>query len=614
MSRWDHRHLGLDRFPEALSELEIDFFFTLDAAEAVVVKERRSPNNRLALALQIGFLKMTGRTFNSVEIVPPAVLEHLGRQLGVPAPRIASIRALYRRRRTLFHHQAAAVQALGRTDLPGHAERALTAHLRREAATVFDLAELMARARTWLVEHHYLLPRERDLRSHAVAARRHREAALTAHIAVVAGQESSRWVEQLLAPVEAESMPHLEWLRVTPSGRATRSLEEQLDKIQFLKGLGTDRLVFPDLPLAGLEHYAKRVLTARPAAVPRFREPRRTIAVACFLRLCLLRLTDTSLTLLDHRIAALWREAQQRAKDARAGRLRRIRGLLGELFILAGTTDLDADALRTQLGDLIAPFAPERETTQVAEIRQELAREPVELQRLLRLARSADLAVPISHALTAAFATLDRLTAAAATTLPADTPNPFGPSWQSLLDLPDRKAALGCFVAATAMALKRALRNRSVSVGHSLSFKPPEEKLIPSALWERDRNRFVRELAVPATAEQYLPRLEAGLADRLEALAAAVEAGEVAIERGCIRLPRRQPAPKDLRLPATRRALADIIGTVQLSGLMVEVDSLTQFSWTLLGRPARSEKELITRCTPDCSVSVRTSPWPSWRA
>ncbi len=102
---------------------------------------------------------------------------------------------------------------------------------------------------------------------------------------------------------------------------------------------------------------------------------------------------------------------------------------------------------------------------------------------------------------------------------------------------------------------------------------------------------------MPATAEEYLPRLEAGLADRLEALAAAVEAGEITIERGGIRLPRRKPAPKDPRLPSAHRALADAIGTVQLSGLMVEIDGLTQFSWTLLGRPARSEKELVTLYT-----------------
>jgi TnpA family transposase len=128
------------RFPDALSALEIEHFFTLGANELAAVRRRRRVLNRLALALQIGFLKMTGGTLNSVEIVPAGVLEHLGRQLGCTTPRIASIRALYRRQRTLFDHQAAALLVLGRREPSEHAERGLVAYLRREAAAVFDNA------------------------------------------------------------------------------------------------------------------------------------------------------------------------------------------------------------------------------------------------------------------------------------------------------------------------------------------------------------------------------------------------------------------------------------------------------------------------------------------
>src|SRR5215831_141953 len=63
-----------------MSGLEIEHFFTLDEDELASVRERRGPLNRLALALQIGFLKMTGRTLNSVELIPPQILDHLGRQ------------------------------------------------------------------------------------------------------------------------------------------------------------------------------------------------------------------------------------------------------------------------------------------------------------------------------------------------------------------------------------------------------------------------------------------------------------------------------------------------------------------------------------------------------
>jgi 2-iminobutanoate/2-iminopropanoate deaminase len=76
-TRWEHRYLGQERFPETLSALEIEHFFTLDEDELASVRERRGPLNRLALALQIGFLKLTGRTLNSVELIPSQILDHL---------------------------------------------------------------------------------------------------------------------------------------------------------------------------------------------------------------------------------------------------------------------------------------------------------------------------------------------------------------------------------------------------------------------------------------------------------------------------------------------------------------------------------------------------------
>ncbi len=71
--------------------------------------------NRLAVGLQIGFIKMTGAPLNSVELISAPVLDHLGSQLGIGAGtlQIASIRALHRRCRTLFDHQQFVLQTLG---------------------------------------------------------------------------------------------------------------------------------------------------------------------------------------------------------------------------------------------------------------------------------------------------------------------------------------------------------------------------------------------------------------------------------------------------------------------------------------------------------------------
>jgi hypothetical protein len=527
----------------------------------------------LALALQIGFLKLTGRTLNSVELIPPQILDHLGRQVGCAAPRIASIRAFYRRRhRTLFEHHASALRLLGRSELTPHAERGLVAYLRREAAAVFDDAELMARARSWLVEHDYLLLRERHIRRLAIAARRHQQQVLFKLIATAMPAERDLWVPRLLATIEEGGISRREWLDAVPSSRSAQSLAEQMEKVSFLKELGGNRLALPELPLAGLEYFARRMMSRKPAALTRIKDPHRTIEVACFLRLTLLRLTDASLTLLDHQISALWRGARERVEETQAARLRRFRRLLGDLAGLADNETLDAAELRSRLKSLITPFEPERQGTQVASIRQELGRKSQDLARLLKLAREAPLAVPAGHKLAAAFATLNALSGSP-NALPDKTTQPFGPSWQTLIDQPDRAAALGCFRAATLMGVKRALRNRSVSVDHSLSHRAPEDKLIPQKLWQRDQGRFIRDLNLPASSEKYLQRLEAGLSAGLAALAEAVEAGAVVIESGEVRLPRRKPGPKDPRLEPARQALAHALIPQVLRPIVAETVS-----------------------------------------
>ena len=117
---------------------------------------------------------------------------------------------------------------------------------------------------------------------------------------------------------------HLDWLRAGPVSKRPQGLADHIAKVSFLKALGADRLAL-GLSLAGLRHYARPMLYRKPAALPLMREPRRTLELACFLRLQLLRLTDSGLDLLDHRVADLWRSARDRAEDRQGQQLRRHR-------------------------------------------------------------------------------------------------------------------------------------------------------------------------------------------------------------------------------------------------------------------------------------------------
>jgi hypothetical protein len=258
---------------------------------------------------------MTGTLLNSVQLIPTAVLDHAGGQLGSGegTPLIASIRALYRRRRTLFDHQQFALDVLGFRHLHEHAEPGLTASVRHAAADTFEVEALAASARTWLFEHRYLILPSRRLRQLAVAARRHHEAILLGRVEASASPEiRSEWMSQLLRPVHPETgISRLDWLRAGPASKKPQGLADHIAKISFLKTLGADLLAL-NLPLAGLRHYARRMLYRKPAALTHMRASRRMLEIACFLRLQLLRLTDGGLDLLDHRVADLWRGARNR--------------------------------------------------------------------------------------------------------------------------------------------------------------------------------------------------------------------------------------------------------------------------------------------------------------
>ena len=93
---------------------------------------------KLALALQIGFLRMSGRLLEAVRIVPPLLWKHLGARFNVAAPDLASLRAMYRRAPTLIEHQQLACETLGFRWLSEHHRRCLVRVMREELTRTDD--------------------------------------------------------------------------------------------------------------------------------------------------------------------------------------------------------------------------------------------------------------------------------------------------------------------------------------------------------------------------------------------------------------------------------------------------------------------------------------------
>ncbi|MHB8477639.1 MAG: DUF4158 domain-containing protein [Steroidobacteraceae bacterium] len=71
MDSWHATFLGLRYLPREVTAFEVEVFFQYSAEEARIIEERRRPELKLGLALQIGFLRMSGRLLDAVRMVPP---------------------------------------------------------------------------------------------------------------------------------------------------------------------------------------------------------------------------------------------------------------------------------------------------------------------------------------------------------------------------------------------------------------------------------------------------------------------------------------------------------------------------------------------------------------
>src|ERR1700674_4253839 len=128
MERWHLPLLGRREIPGKLSAVEPREFFSFTDDDLRAIFRRRRRLNRLGIGVQTGFLRMTGQTLDAYARVPRQVWEPLEEQLGISVPILATPRALYPRRRTLYEHRRAAIVLNRFTAMPS-----LIAHLRHEA-------------------------------------------------------------------------------------------------------------------------------------------------------------------------------------------------------------------------------------------------------------------------------------------------------------------------------------------------------------------------------------------------------------------------------------------------------------------------------------------------
>ena len=591
MQGWQTPYLGLRDIPRDLSGFELQAFFTFSRGERELIEARRGDPLRLGLALHIGFLRMSGRLLDAVRVVPPALWRHLGSELGIDAPEIASLRAMYGRGRTLFDHQQVACDALGFRWMSEHQRRALVRLLSDEVSRCADREQLLVFARRWLYEHQLLIVHDRAIRALIATALVQLEAETAALIRTdVQPATLERWRRTIAEP-HTTGQTQQSWLWAAPAKHSTRQISEVLERIELLYGLDVQKCL-AKLPDLIVRRYARRLASRPPSAGAKIKEPARTVEVACFLRYCLLSATDQLILMVQRRVVDLWRQAAAGVGDT-VDWADMYQALLNELASLSAEGAVPDAELRVRLEALVTANRQRRPPSRASLVRERL----IEAIRPVRSVLVAIAELPWQatgeHPVTTALATLRELYAGSLRKLPDDIVAPrLGSVWRDAISGYDRERAFRALEVATLFALRRSVRNGSVWIEHSLTFRGRERLFLPAERWQAEAKRHYARLSLPTKAAAFLEPLLARVRAGVDAVAEAARSGVLRVDDD-LHLSALPADDEDPEVAKLRAKLDHRIGEVQLPEVILAVDAQVRFSWIMLGREPRSADELL---------------------
>ena len=588
MLAWHVPYLGWTRLPADVSEFEITHFFSLRAEERSAVLTRYRDSLRLGAALQIGFLKMCGRPLDAIQHVPADLLQHLGEQLEIPAPTIATLRALYlKRRRTLYEHQRWAMEFLGMIRFePMDTDKLLPTLCDVVRAGVTG-DHLLTATRKLLYENRFVIPGTRRLSNLMQAGvSRVEHDALAAIERTIPVRIRNEWLDALARLANPEhKMTLLEYLQEPPAKFSPSTIERQSGKVTRLRELSVDTYQTDMVP-ALLQSYAQGMRKRRPSRFQQLHEPRRTLELVAFMQYALLEHTDTLIRLIDRGVARLWGRASEEARGTReqgSATHLFVDGVRSALARASATSDERIAAITSLLADLDAGRLKPKSLA--ARQRDILVGQIAQIRPLLKAYLSMDLR---SHearwpVLIKEWRQTFELELSG---LSEEMCPPTSRAWAALgadcKSLRARQAA----EAQLLWEIRQALRRGSLYVPHSLSYR--DKRILFDTTGTTVRAPGSQQ-ALPEVLEQLFANLEVGL----EHLDEAVWFEHVKIDGTKIHQHPLAPQEALPELESIREELYANLPNVHLPELMMAIDSELRFSWILLGREPANEQELL---------------------
>jgi TnpA family transposase len=589
------RFVGAVELPKSLSQMDVDESFRLSQKDIADVRQGFK-GARLGAALQLVFVRATGRSLDKVTGIPRTLLKSLCTSLGLNETTIASLKTLYQRPATRFAHQKWAREASGLSPADDSVLRKLAEALAQLATTAASVGDLVKEGERWLFDRKHLLPGDRVIRDAAREAFAANEAAA---LVAVRSEIPARVLRKAIDAMFSKRLGRaggtiLEWLRGPPGKHGRNSLTEVTQKLAYLKRLRVDTWHLSGISNARLRAYSQSVVSRPPFDTQRLSDDKKAVEIACFLRTTLLELTDSTIYMAGRRVCDFVRHAGGRvqAKQARSTtQLREEREQVRTLLYAEGQT---AEQTVQALKVLIPPEVDLAATSRAALVRQALTEDNQRITALLNSLAHLDVKGDELQRPLKQIEALRDFEKRGIKELPQDFDvSIVDPVWRDLLSVPDRKKALAALRASTLTSVRRGLRGGRLWIDHSWSHRNREDLLIPKEEWKENRQRLISALSLTSDPKKYLDRVHGALTEGLHALSCALAAGRIELDsKGHVRLPAIQAMEIDAEANRSRDAMFSIIGETQFGDMIVELDAHAGISELLLGSRAKTSREL----------------------